>query len=182
MQCIECGATLAVGAEVCAACGTRVATVSAGALSVDPSGPGPGPGPAAGPAPDSAIAEPIRSVEKGERPPPGVGKKLNVLGYFASVVIWLPVAFGLLFVYGFFNHAALVPRLEAGFEQQCIDAGVEQGLKGSEAGIRRYCDCAWDQAKPQIGRMDTAISQVSFGIVNPTPPQQRIDACLSQLD
>jgi len=178
MQCVKCGATLPVGAEICAACGARVAAASAAPLSADPVSGGLRPDNEPGP----AIAEPIRSVEKGERPPPHVGKKLNVLGYFASVVIWLPVAFGLLFVYGFFNHAALVPRLEAGFEEHCIQGGVEQGLKGSVAGIKRYCDCAWDQARPRIGRMDTAISQISFGIVNPTPPQQRIDACVEQLD
>ena len=174
MQCIECGATLPDGARACPSCGTQVAPAAADAPSQ--------PTPLAPPEPQPVPIEPIRSVERGERPPPGVGRKLNVLGYFGSVVIWLPVAFGLLFVYGFFNHAALVPRLEAGFEQACVDGSAERGLKGSEAALRRYCDCAWDQVKPQVGRMDTAISQVSFGVVHPTLPQQPIDVCVRQLD
>jgi hypothetical protein len=126
---------------------------------------------------------PIRSTEGGEIPPPHVGRKLNVLGYFASVVIWLPVAFGLLFVYGFFNHAVLVPRMADGFERDCVEnaseSGLAQGLKGGEAGLRRYCNCTWRHVEPQVGRMDTALSQISFGVVRPTPPQERIAACIT---
>jgi hypothetical protein len=129
-----------------------------------------------------AVSEPIRSVPTGERPPAWVGRKLNVLGYFASAIVGVPLVFGLLFVYGFFNHDALISGMAEGFKQRCVDGSGRLGLQGTDAGLKRYCECAWDDVRPRITRLDTALAQVSFGTVDPAPAQRRIDACAPMIN